>query len=228
MVLQPVRTQYKNCIRADGPWPLLILGKVFTIVSALWGQVVYRSLQLFPWRLMSRGTVSASESVLLDYISLWNVSALVKSLKRRHAMVSVPIAVSLVIKVMTVISTGLFMTENVQSELEKEFKAQKVFDGNAFNQSGMDSRVYLKTWGVAQHNLSNPAGTTKGHAFQNFFYDTGEGEYSSISTPIGIGFDFCAARGNAYIFAEHNIPGYCSCVYAVARMSRGIRENICR
>lgn len=185
-----------------------MLRKVFIVVSALWGQVVYRSLQLFPWRLMSRGTVSASESVLLDYISPWNVSALVKSLKRRHFMVSIPIAVSLVIKVMTVISTGLFSAENVQLDLKRDFKAQTVFDGTGFNQSAMDSRVYLKTWGVAQHNLSNPAGTAQGHAFQNFFYDTTEGEYKT-STPMDTEFDFAAASGNTCIFAEYNIPGHC-------------------
>ncbi|KAM5476978.1 hypothetical protein MauCBS54593_000249 [Microsporum audouinii] len=152
---------------------------VFTIVSALWGQVEYRALQLFPWRLMARGLVSASDSVLLDYLSSWNVWALFKSVKRGHFMVSVSIAVSLVIKLMTVLSTGLFTAKDVQLELIKDFHVQKVFNGGNFNQSAVDARVYYKMWGVAKHNLSNPAGTTGGHAFENFFYDT-----SPTGTPI--------------------------------------------
>ncbi|OJI99829.1 hypothetical protein ASPVEDRAFT_126945 [Aspergillus versicolor CBS 583.65] len=152
---------------------------VFTIVSALWGQVQYRALQLFPWRLMSRGFVSASDSVLLDYLSMWNVSALFKSLKRGHYMVSIPIAVSLVIKLMTVLSTGLFLAKDIQLVLTKDFQIQKDFQGSSFNESAVDSRVYVQAWGVAQHNLSHPQGTMDKHAFQNFFYDT-----SPTGTPM--------------------------------------------
>lgn len=168
-------------------WAALIIPrKVFTIVSALWGQVQYRALQLFPWRLMSRGFVPASDSVLLDYLSMWNVSALFKSLKRGHYMVSIPIAVSLVIKLMTVLSTGLFIAKDIQLELIKDFQVQKVFEGNSFNESAVDSRVYLQTWGVSQHNLSHPRGTIDRHAFQNFFYDTNPGEWTCRSTPLAI------------------------------------------
>lgn len=125
---------------------------------------------------MSRGFVSASDSVLLDYLSMWNVSALFKSLKRGHYMVSIPIAVSLVIKLITVLSTGLFITKDIQLELIKDFHIQKDFEGNNFNQSAVDSRVFLQMWGVAQHNLSHPKGTMDKHAFQNFFYDTSASE----------------------------------------------------
>lgn len=150
--------------------------KVFTIVSALWGQVEYRALQLLPWRLMSRGLVPASDSVLLDYLSMWNVSALVKSLKRRHFIVAIAVTASLMIKLMTALSTVLFTTEDVHLKYTRELQVQKVFDGSTYNQSTVDGRVFLKAWGVAQHNLSNPAGTTPDRAFQNFFYDTSSSE----------------------------------------------------
>ncbi|EFR01280.1 hypothetical protein MGYG_04285 [Nannizzia gypsea CBS 118893] len=152
---------------------------VFTIVSALWGQVQYRTLQLFPWRQMSRGSVSAADSVLLDYLSPWNVSALFKSLKRGHFMVSVPIAVSLVIKLMTVLSTGLFVVNDVQLELTKEFQVLKEFNGNNFDLFALDTRTYFKTWGAAQYNFSNPLGVADGHVFESFFSNT-----SPTETPI--------------------------------------------
>ena len=77
---------------------------------------------------------------------------------------------------MTALSTGLFTAEDVQLEHSEEFQVQKVFDGSSYNQSAVDGRVYFKMWGVAQHKLSDPAGTTTGHAFQNFFYDTSSSE----------------------------------------------------
>jgi hypothetical protein len=154
---------------------------VFTVVSALWGQVEYRTMQLLPWRLMSGGFVSGSDSVFLDYLSVWNVLALFKSVKRRHFMVSLAVGASLVIKLMTALSTGLFIARDVKLVVGDSFQVRHVFDGTSYNQSAVNSQVYLKAWGIAQHNLSYPLGTMAGHAFQSFYHETNTGECGHFS-----------------------------------------------
>ena len=118
---------------------------------------------------MSQDFTPAAESVLLDYLSMWNVAALFRSLRRGHFIVALTICASLLIKLMTALSTGLFISKDVDLVFNAEFQVQSKFDGTAYNQSAVNSQVYFKSWGVAHHNLSNPLGTMEGHAFQNFY-----------------------------------------------------------
>ncbi|KAK5326332.1 hypothetical protein LTR70_002099 [Exophiala xenobiotica] len=144
---------------------------VFTLISALWGQVEYRTLQLLPWRLMSYGYVSASDSVLLDYVSMWNVLALLKSLRRRHFMVSIAVMVSLIIKIITAFSTGLFTATHAMNDYRTSFKVNE-FSDIGFDQTKVDARAYMKSWGVHDQNLKDPVGTSGQYAFQTFYQDT--------------------------------------------------------
>ncbi|KAE9966649.1 hypothetical protein BLS_006877 [Venturia inaequalis] len=81
---------------------------VFFLVAAVWHQIKYRTQQLMPWRTLARGPAAASHSLMLDYISPWNVTSLFKSLKFGHFGVTLVLLGSLLIKIVIIASTGLF------------------------------------------------------------------------------------------------------------------------
>ncbi|KAJ5596990.1 hypothetical protein N7450_003448 [Penicillium hetheringtonii] len=55
-----------------------------TIVAAFWGQVEYRTKQLMPWKIISVKPAPSEDTLWMDYISSWNVVALVDSLRADH------------------------------------------------------------------------------------------------------------------------------------------------
>lgn len=71
--------------------PCADLVMVFMIIGACWSQIQYRAMLLMPWVLMLRGPTPASKGVLLDYDSDWIATALFKSLRKKHFLVSLPI-----------------------------------------------------------------------------------------------------------------------------------------
>jgi len=142
---------------------------VLIVIAAFWGQVEYRIKQLMPWQIMSRGPASAENSVLLDYVSPWNVLALFKSLKNRHLLVSLVITASLLLKVAIIASTGLFMLQEVRITHESmPLGITDRFDSKAFSTSLDDSRSALTLMGVKRLGLQMPLGTTETLAVQSF------------------------------------------------------------
>lgn len=81
---------------------------VFFLVAAIWHQIKYRTQQLMPWRTMAGGPAAASHSLLLDYISPWNITSFFKSLRTGHLGITLVLLGSLLIKVVIIASTGLF------------------------------------------------------------------------------------------------------------------------
>jgi hypothetical protein len=139
------------------------------IIAGFWGQVEYRTKQLMPWKDMSRRPTPAAKSLLIDYISPWNVLVLFESLKAAHWIVAVSILGSLLIKFLAVVSTGLFMLQDVTVQNRHiSLMAQSKFDGSNFDSARVDGNSALTVAGVMLLNLTYPPGTTAYHAFQPF------------------------------------------------------------
>ncbi|RAH42332.1 DUF3433 domain-containing protein [Aspergillus brunneoviolaceus CBS 621.78] len=141
-----------------------------TIVAALWGQVEYRTKQLMPWRAMAHsGPQPASRSLLLDYVSEWNVIALFRSMRHGDWAVVLAILGTLLIKLLTVASTGLFMLQTVWMEhAAAELHHQARFAGLGYNGSLVDGSAATVVAGARWQELPYPVGTTEEHAFQPF------------------------------------------------------------
>jgi hypothetical protein len=86
---------------------------VLTIVAAFWGQVVYRTKQLMPWKAMATKPQLASRSVLLDYVSPISPIAFWSATSNAHYSVSLVIASLFILTAITIFSTGLFTLQYI-------------------------------------------------------------------------------------------------------------------
>ncbi|KAL6243152.1 hypothetical protein RBB50_009703 [Rhinocladiella similis] len=143
---------------------------VFVLTTVLWRQVDYAAKSIQPWAEMARKPQPAQNSLLLDYITPFQVVALWKSLHRRHFTVSCTIVVFFLLKVATILSTGIFSLLSVQrNDVAITMMLNNTFDGSAFNQAAsVDSRAAYIVYGHHQYNVSLPVGTTSSFASQSF------------------------------------------------------------
>jgi Protein of unknown function (DUF3433) len=148
---------------------LLTYRPVFSIVSALWTLVEYRIKQLTPWQVLRQGPADATESVLLDYLSPWNVISLFRSLKAGHYVVTITILATLLIRLLIISSTGLLLLQDaVIQNTSARFFASDKFTNNQVNLSAVDSKSALTVAGIASFGLSFPMGTTETYTYQSF------------------------------------------------------------
>lgn len=80
---------------------------ILVIVLSLWRQVDYQLKAAQPWMQMHKGFTPALQSLLLDYLSPWQVQSLVMSAKNKHFLVASSITGFVLLKIMILVSTGL-------------------------------------------------------------------------------------------------------------------------
>lgn len=80
---------------------------MLAIVSAFWGQVEYRMKQLLPWSTPRHESTPASSTLLQEYVTLSQPQVLYKSLKQGQWAIFLATTGSLLLKLLTVASTGL-------------------------------------------------------------------------------------------------------------------------
>lgn len=148
---------------------------VFVLTTVLWRQVDYAAKSIQPWAEMAQKPQPAQNSLLLDYVTPFQVVALWKSLCRRHFTVSCTIVVFFLLKVATILSTGIFSLSSVQrDDVAVTMRLNNTFDGLTFNHgASVDSRAAYIVYGNQQYNVSLPAGTTTSFAAQSFTPSTG-------------------------------------------------------
>ncbi|KAJ9630111.1 hypothetical protein H2204_008766 [Knufia peltigerae] len=153
---------------------------VFIVIAAFWTQVEFRTMQMMPWIVMSKDQVPADESVLLDYVSMWNLVAMFKAAKRKHWVVSVAVLGTLLIKVLIVLSTGLFVKQDITIERPATFTLASTLDDSSFTdafQQTASSDPYFVSVGIISQNLSSPIGTQ-----HNLVYETVNNDPSTNMT----------------------------------------------
>lgn len=82
---------------------------ILTILAALWNQLDYQSRRNAPLVRMSRAGLLAQDSILLDYLSPWDPQALIAGINGRNWQVSLSILGALCVRLLIVLSTGLFV-----------------------------------------------------------------------------------------------------------------------
>lgn len=124
--------------------------------------------QLVPWQAMAKRPTSARNSLLLDYVSSQNIICLFTSIKSSHYPVTLVIFGSLIIKLATVFSSGLFALQDVLEDREVSLHIVNRFDGNFFDSSSVDTLPVLTINGIQRYNLPYPQGTTENYTLQSF------------------------------------------------------------
>lgn len=160
---------------------------LFTILAAIWSQVLYRTKQIQPWVSMAEDRKEASENVLLDYISDLDLLVIFKALKRGHVVVAAAVLVSLLLQLLIVLSTGLLTSQtfnNYPSETNLQLIDRFLANGSAFSPARVDIRPAALVLGLAQEDLTLPPGITRDMAYQQFAgpEDFNEGTLSTQAT----------------------------------------------
>jgi Protein of unknown function (DUF3433) len=119
---------------------------------------------------MRRGPSSAEKSLLLDYSSPLLVVAFLRACRNRHFPVSLTITGFVLIKILTVLSTGLLVLQDFPIlGSHTQLIVTTMFDSRAFSQGDLvDSRPVYAVFGTQDNGMPFPKGTTKYNAFQSF------------------------------------------------------------
>ncbi|KAK2736811.1 hypothetical protein FQN55_001400 [Onygenales sp. PD_40] len=143
---------------------------VFMVVGAFWGQVEYRACQLTPWLLMSRGPVAASDGLLLDYLSPWNVASLYRSLRRRHYLVSLAIVGTLLVHGLAIVSTNLFELRDLPIKRSTSLRLINDFNFSPdyFKPRDVATIPHMRAKGIALNGSDVPFGIVANHVFSPF------------------------------------------------------------
>lgn len=140
-----------------------------TVIACLWGQVEYRIKQLMPWKAMVKVPVPAEDCLLLDYVSPWNVTALIMALKKKHIAVVLAILGSLLIKLAIIFAAGFLsigyspvFKDEVPMELRDAFTTSNSYPNST------NIQPVIAVIGASQYGLPFPPGTTDTFATQSF------------------------------------------------------------
>ncbi|KAI0970526.1 hypothetical protein F4678DRAFT_462227 [Xylaria arbuscula] len=139
-----------------------------TGVAALWARTEYQSKLIAPWLRLSQNPAPASRTLLLDYLSQFSFFAIFTSLKNRDFTVSIAITVSLILKLLIIISTSLISlswTTLHQDSYPMSLRDKFVDNSTKLSTTG-DFAVYI-IQGAQDQNLTLPEGISSEYAFQS-------------------------------------------------------------
>ncbi|KAF2137462.1 uncharacterized protein K452DRAFT_235787 [Aplosporella prunicola CBS 121167] len=138
---------------------------ILAMVATGWGQLEHRTKQMTPWAKLRSGPTQASKALLLDYVSEAQPNALWASLKASDYAVALAITGSLLLKLLTVLSTGL-LTLQLESRQHNHIPlvALDHFDASVFNTSLIDATPALSVVAFKSLNMSYPPGTSDSYA----------------------------------------------------------------
>lgn len=145
---------------------------LFTLIAVFWSRLEYRSKELMPWVVMYDGIAPASQTVLLDYVSIWSIKALFRSVKNGHYIVALSVTGSLLLSLMIVFSTGLFAIQDVGMDAHVPITILEVFNSSDFTVNNTNMSPWATSYGIRYNNLSYPYGTTEHHVFPRFNVST--------------------------------------------------------
>ncbi|KAK4236997.1 hypothetical protein C8A03DRAFT_35073 [Achaetomium macrosporum] len=145
-----------------GPTALL------TLIAAVWSRTEYQSKLVAPWIRLSKQPAHPKHTLLLDYLSEFQLYAVFKALRNRDFLVSIASAVAIVIKVMIVISTGLIsLSWTLVDHASFPMIVQDRFVDNGARLATTGNLAYYIMQGLMDRNLTYPNGMSETFAFQS-------------------------------------------------------------
>lgn len=133
---------------------------------------------------MSQDPVAASDGFLLDYLSPWNVESLYTSVRRRHYLVSLVVAGTLLVNGLAVVSTSLFELRDVPIERSTSLRLTHDFNFSLdyFNPPDVTTIAHMRAKGIALNGSDVPVGIVVNHVFPPFQED---GPFSPDNFTLG-------------------------------------------
>ncbi|KAK5097295.1 hypothetical protein LTR70_003697 [Exophiala xenobiotica] len=125
------------------------------------------------WIELSKGQAPCSRSVLLDYISTFQLLSFYRSIKNGHVAVALVVLGFVFLKVATIASIGLFVLRPRIATQSQLLTLGDNFDGSQYNSSDLsfylrDQSPVFTAYGVTAAQLERPFGTSPHSAYATF------------------------------------------------------------
>jgi hypothetical protein len=144
---------------------------IMIILVAAWRQVDYSYKRLTPWSELDKREASAERSILLDYISPFQLITFYRSLKNGHHAVALGIVGFLLLRAATIASTGLLVLEAKTTVINLTARTRGPFNETLNTSTGAwwsDPSPGFTTYGILTAGLEPPFGTTSEAAYSAF------------------------------------------------------------
>ncbi|KAK0627934.1 hypothetical protein B0T14DRAFT_493931 [Immersiella caudata] len=154
---------------------------VLTLVAAIWSRVEYQAKLVAPWvRLSQQRPARADRAVLLDYLSDFLPWSVFKAAGNGDYLVSAASLVTVLVKILIIISTGLITLSWTPVRMESyQLTLQDRFVDDA-GRLGSDALPFFMMTGAAESNLSFPDGIYQSYAYQSLQSDLPEGAETRV------------------------------------------------
>lgn len=143
---------------------------ILVFLVAIWRQIDFHTKTLTPWKSLALGPESPFDTVLVDYISEFQIVSLIAAFKRLHVPVLITISSLLISLGMTIASTGLFYSRYKEFTDTFSSALTSTFDASALNPAILsvttfpNSSIYAYTQSVV-NGLGPQLGVASGLAY---------------------------------------------------------------
>ncbi|OAP61936.1 hypothetical protein AYL99_04139 [Fonsecaea erecta] len=147
---------------------------ILVFVVALWRQVDFNFKSAAPWLVLQHGHANGKDTLLLDYISPLQPTSFWRALRNRQFGVLSTITGFVLLKVITLASTGLFVADLTQLSSQSIGLIRNVnFNGSLWNITqplgSEDASVVYEAYGVLARGVATHGfGTTNDLAYETF------------------------------------------------------------
>lgn len=165
---------------------------LLTLLAAIWNRIDYQAKMATPWIRLSRGPGKAEKTILLDYLIMWQPVAVVRGLQNLDFAVALASAVSLLLRILVALSTGLIVLSlvsgipgaprNMSSRSEVEVTVQSTFVDNTTDMTNAGALAFFTMVGLQHDNVYFPDGVSERFAYQKFSSDLPQG--SIVETTV--------------------------------------------
>ncbi|RMZ90682.1 hypothetical protein DV736_g2085, partial [Chaetothyriales sp. CBS 134916] len=126
----------------DHPFWYYIPTILLVLTAAAWRQVDYHVKSLVPWDQLQHGPVSPQQSLLLDYISPFQLVSIFKAFLHGHIPVVASASAFVLLKIMMIFSTALFLHLPTHvKDSRSSLTTTSTFEASSFDPSGNLSDV---------------------------------------------------------------------------------------
>ncbi|KAL4732392.1 hypothetical protein ACLX1H_001407 [Fusarium chlamydosporum] len=148
---------------------------VFIIVAAFWNRVEFQASAAMPWIRMLNNQTEPDKSLLLDYVSLSEPMAIIKSVRNRDWLVATPVFAGLIFKLIIIFSTA-FVTPRVVTvaRYESAITVESKFSNSVSGLEDIGSLPYFTLAALAADNITFPNGVSPRAAYTPFSSDITE------------------------------------------------------
>lgn len=140
---------------------------ILTLVASFWTRLECQTKTAAPWLKMARGYITARQSLLLDYLSQFQLFSIVSAINNGDYTVAAATTNSLLIRVLLVLSTSLCSvspTQVVRSNVPLTLRSE--FVNSLSGLTGNGSLAYANFASMMRFGTSLPQGTSDKYAYQ--------------------------------------------------------------